>query len=309
MKGTVLSVNISLEKGTIKTPVEHIRITETGIASDAHAGEWHRQVSLLSIESIQRFGVQAGRAFQPGEFAENITTEGLNLMNLKPGDRLRIGTAVLEVTQLGKKCHGDGCAIFVAVGKCVMPKEGIFCRVIQPGQATAGDAVLYEPKPCMVHVLTLSDRAYRGEYEDRSGPEVIRLSEFFFQTRGWEASHTSEIIPDDEKTLGASLQRLIGEGVDIIIATGGTGVGPRDITPDVFRRFMDKEIPGIMEMIRLRHAATMPRAVLSRAVAGLSGRTLMYAIPGSPGAVRDYMAGIQETLEHLIYMVRGIDVH
>ena len=130
--GTVISVNISEKKGTIKHPVGSIELNEMGVLGDAHAGPWGRQVSLLAKESIEMFAKDAGRQIQNGEFAENITTDGLVLHHTKPLDRFRIGGTELEVTQIGKKCHGDNCAIFREVGNCVMPKEGIFCRVIKP---------------------------------------------------------------------------------------------------------------------------------------------------------------------------------
>ena len=144
--GKVISVNISEKKGVIKLPVEKITLCDTGIENDAHAGDWHRQVSLLASESIQRFEGVLGRKITYGEFAENITTEGLELHSMKPGDILQLGNDVkLEVTQIGKKCHGDGCAIFTAVGKCVMPKEGIFCKVLENGKVSVNDQVKYLP--------------------------------------------------------------------------------------------------------------------------------------------------------------------
>jgi len=113
--GKVISVNISEEKGVIKLPVDKIKLCDTGIERDAHAGTWHRQVSLLAAESITRFEKTLGRNLAYGEFAENITTQGLVLYKMKPGDRIKIGENVeMEVTQIGKKCHGDGCAIFSA---------------------------------------------------------------------------------------------------------------------------------------------------------------------------------------------------
>lgn len=139
----VLSVNISEEKGVIKKPVDQINITEKGIENDAHAGDWHRQISLLAKESIDNFEKELGRKLEFGEFAENITTEGITLYTMKPGDKLNIGEVELEVTQIGKKCHGDGCAIFSQVGKCVMPKEGIFAKVIKTGSIKAGDEIKY----------------------------------------------------------------------------------------------------------------------------------------------------------------------
>ncbi len=145
MNAEIISVNISEKKGTVKKPVAGITLTLNGIDEDAHAGSWHRQVSLLAQESVDRFSVGSDRGFEPGEFAENITTRGIDLTRINLLDRFKIGEAELEVTQIGKTCHGDGCAIFVEVGKCVMPKEGIFCRVIQGGTARAGDTLEYIP--------------------------------------------------------------------------------------------------------------------------------------------------------------------
>ena len=139
----VLSVNISEKKGVIKHPVKEIEITEQGVKDDAHAGDWHRQVSLLAKESIDKFEEVLGRKLEYGEFAENITTEGITLYTMKPGDKLNIAGVELEVTQIGKKCHGDGCAIFSQVGKCVMPKEGIFAKVLKTGTIKPGDEIIY----------------------------------------------------------------------------------------------------------------------------------------------------------------------
>ena len=142
-KVKVLSVNISEKKGEIKNPVKEIVITEKGVENDAHAGDWHRQVSLLAKESIDKFEEVLGRKLNFGEFAENITTEGITLYTMKPGDKLKIADVEMEVTQIGKKCHGDGCAIFSQVGKCVMPKEGIFAKVLKTGTIKPGDEIVY----------------------------------------------------------------------------------------------------------------------------------------------------------------------
>lgn len=140
----VLSVNVSEKKGVIKKPVNQIVITESGIENDAHAGDWHRQISLLAKESIDKFEEVLGRKLEFGEFAENITTEGITLYTMKPGDKLFIGDVEMEVTQIGKKCHGEGCAIFSQVGKCVMPKEGIFAKVIKTGTIKPGNKIIYK---------------------------------------------------------------------------------------------------------------------------------------------------------------------
>lgn len=139
----VVSVNISLVKGTKKMPVEAIVLNEKGIVDDAHAGEWHRQVSMLGVESIEKHNKKHFANVSPGEFAENITTEGMELFKAKPGDRFVSGRIILELTQIGKKCHGDSCAIFKESGDCVMPREGIFCKVIAGGTLKAGDIFEY----------------------------------------------------------------------------------------------------------------------------------------------------------------------
>ena len=142
METKVLSVNISEKKGTIKKPVDYIELNEKGVDRDAHAGKWHRQVSLLARESIDKSSRAINREIKFGEFAENITTEGIVLYETKPGDRFVIGETELEVTQIGKKCH-SGCEIFKQVGNCVMPKEGIFAKVIRFGRIKSGDSIVY----------------------------------------------------------------------------------------------------------------------------------------------------------------------
>jgi MOSC domain-containing protein YiiM len=146
MNGSVVAVNISLKKGEQKTPVPMVELRENhGIVGDAHAGDWHRQVSLLAEESIDKMR-RLGLDVDPGAFAENITTRGLDLVALPIGTGLRVGEALLEVTQIGKECH-NRCAIFYQAGDCVMPKEGIFARVLRGGTVTAGTVVevLSEP--------------------------------------------------------------------------------------------------------------------------------------------------------------------
>jgi molybdenum cofactor synthesis domain-containing protein len=305
----VLSVNISEKKGTIKHPVESIDLDHHGVKDDAHAGPWNRQVSLLAEESIQKFETSAGRKIQFGEFAENITTRGIILHELKPLDRLLIGGCDLEVTQIGKKCHGDNCAIYREVGNCVMPKEGIFCRVVIGGQVKAGMEVILRRRVYKALVITLSDRASQGVYEDKSGPEVARILGSFFEREQWPHEIDRQVIPDEGPQLKLLLEEAINAGIDFVFATGGTGIGPRDITPEVFRSVMQKEIPGIMEMIRMKYGLEKPGALLSRSIAGVTGNTLMYALPGSTRAVREYMEEILKTLRHSVYMMNGLDIH
>ena len=137
----VVSVNISREKGVIKTPVDLVVLTKDhGLEQDAHAGDWHRQVSLLGIESVEKIKEMGMDNLSPGVFAENILTQGIVLHQLPVGTWLRVGETIHEVTQIGKECH-QRCEIFHTVGDCVMPREGIFTRVIQGGRVKAGDVV------------------------------------------------------------------------------------------------------------------------------------------------------------------------
>jgi MOSC domain-containing protein YiiM len=141
MTPTVVAVCISEKKGERKTPVAAVELRENhGIVGDAHAGEWHRQVSLLAAESIDKMRA-LGLGVDSGDFAENITTSGIDLPALPVGTRLAAGEAVIEVTQIGKECH-TRCAIYYQAGDCVMPKEGIFARVIKGGIVSAGAQVL-----------------------------------------------------------------------------------------------------------------------------------------------------------------------
>lgn len=307
--GEVVSVNLSEVKGVVKRPVAGARLDAHGFIGDAHAGAWARQVSLLGVESYARFEQECGRAVVYGEFAENLTTRGIDLLATAVLDRFRIGEAELEVTQLGKKCHGAGCAIFSEVGKCVMPKEGIFCRVVRGGAAAPGDAIVFEPRPLRVRVITLSDRASRSEYDDLAGPRALELLRAHFAGRRWHAEFSSALLPDDAGLLRRELEAARGWRQDIVFTLGGTGIGPRDVTPEVVTSLADKLIPGIMESIRMKFGAAHPNALLSRSVAATLGGTLVYALPGSVRAVEEYLGEILKTAEHLVLMAHGIDAH
>lgn len=141
VKGRVISINISDKKGVRKKPTNEAEIvTDFGIKDDAHASpEWHRQVSLLALESIRRMQDQ-GFDVKPGDFAENITTEGIDLIGLPVGTPMKIGNVEVEVSQIGKECHTK-CSIYYQAGDCVMPKEGIFVKVLKGGSIKKGDSI------------------------------------------------------------------------------------------------------------------------------------------------------------------------
>jgi len=305
---TVKSLNISEKKGTKKSPVQEVELNEFGLVGDSHAGSWHRQVSLLGLESYERFVETVGRMLDPGDFAENITTAGVELKDAKILDRFVSDSIELEVTQIGKKCH-FGCEIFKEAGACIMPKEGIFCRVINGGMLKPGHQFDYVPRSIHIRIITLSDRASAGEYEDLSGPEIEKLLTLGFETTHWRIAVDRILIPDDADQLKKLIEQSKADGVDVLFTTGGTGIGPRDITPDVVGPMLDRELPGVMEFIRMKHGERLPSALLSRSVAGTMGNMLIYTLPGSVKAVREYTEEILRTLPHSLLMLHGINAH
>jgi len=306
---SIRSLNLSDKKGEVKTPVPEARFTLEGMQGDAHAGPWHRQVSLLAAESIRKYEDATDARVPDGGFGENITTEGFALHYARPMDRFVCGDLVLELTQVGKKCHGNRCAIYKNTGECIMPDEGIFCRVMQEGNLRVGDQLAYVPRTFTLRVITLSDRASVGIYPDRSGPAILEEMERWFEDKKLKHSSSSLILPDDAEAFSRDLESAIQDGVDLIFTTGSTGLGSRDMAPEVASQHMEVQIPGIMELIRVKHGMVNPNAALSRSLAGKSGKTLIFVLPGSTRAVREYMEEILKSLWHMLLMVNDIDSH
>jgi len=190
-----------------------------------------------------------------------------------------------------------------------MPLEGIFAKVIQEGKLNIGESFEYQPRVIRVLVLTLSDRASQGIYEDRSGPLAEKLMAKFFDSYGRYFETNRKILPDNAADIEVAMQEAKKQNYDIVITTGGTGLGKRDITPDVIKPLLDKEIPGIMEHIRLKYGAEKPNALVSRSIAGLMDSTLIYVLPGSTKAVNEYLNEITPTIEHSLRMIHGVDNH
>ncbi|MCK5741710.1 MAG: MOSC domain-containing protein [Chlorobi bacterium] len=139
--GKIKAISISTKKGIPKNNVPTAKLIKNhGIEGDAHAGDWHRQVSLLAMESVNKMKEKGLEAIQPGDFAENLTTEFIDIPNLLIGTKVRIGDALLEITQIGKECHHH-CAIYQELGDCVMPREGIFAKTLAGGNIAVGDAI------------------------------------------------------------------------------------------------------------------------------------------------------------------------
>ncbi len=164
------------------------------------------------------------------------------------------------------------------------------------------------PDRLSILIITLSDRAYSGEYKDLSGPLVRDKTESFLLTAGWKGNIDAAVLPDDAERLKDMLEKSVTH-FDIIFTTGGTGIGPRDITVETVRPMLTREIPGIMEFIRVKYGWEKPNALLSRGVAGIIDKTLIYTLPGSVRAAGEYMDEIIKTLEHTIQMLYGIDTH
>jgi molybdopterin adenylyltransferase len=304
----ILSVNISEKKGIVKTPEEQITINETGIKGDAHAGVWHRQVSLLAQESIDRAEEKTNAKFPPGTFAENLTTRGVELAKTSILDRFVSDEVELEVTQIGKKCHSQ-CAIGQQIGDCIMPAEGIFCRTIKGGEVKAGTQFQYIPRIFKVKIVVLSDRASAGVYEDKSGKLIDKLTSEWFISKNMKAEIETVIIPDEKDQLTQVVTDSFSKKYDIIFTTGSTGIGERDIAPETIRPMLEKEITGIMELVRVKYGMKNPNAVLSRSIAGTKGKTLLFALPGNPKAVNEYLTEIFSVLFHSLLMLHGINGH
>jgi molybdenum cofactor synthesis domain-containing protein len=303
-KVKIIAVNAANERGP-KYPVDQIVLTLDGIEGDVHAGTV-RPVSMFNMAEAERFyNITGASKLEYGQFAENILFETEGEIDVKPFDIFRKDEVAIQVTQKGKPFHDR----FREPGNYVMPREGIFCRVLSGGILKAGDELIFEPKVFQAKVITLSDRASRGIYEDKSGPAVSGILENYFKKLNWRAEIENIVIPDDEAQLRSLISELLENKTDLIITTGGTGIGPRDITPDVMQQFIKKEIPGIMEMIRWKYGIEKPAALISRALAGVHNKTLLFALPGSVRAVNEYMTEITKHLEHLFYMAEGIDRH
>lgn len=302
--GKVIAVCTSDIRGVRKQNVTSgYFAADWGIQGDAHAGNWHRQVSLLSADKIEAFN-RRGAGVIPGAFGENLVVEGFDFRALPVGTLLRCGDVLLEITQIGKECHSH-CEIYKKMGDCIMPREGVFARVLEPGTITAGDEMMIVsrkgPRPWQAAVITLSDKGARGEREDKSGPAIAaRLKE-----NGYEVVEQL-LLADDQAALKKALIRLSDQRqLDLILTTGGTGFSPRDTTPEATIAVAERQVPGIAEAIRAASMAITPRAMLSRAASVIRGKTLIINLPGSPKACMESMDVFLDTLPHGLGLLRS----
>ena len=242
--GKILAICISEKKGTQKKPIESARLVEEwGIEGDAHVGKWHRQVSMLSFEKIEAFR-EKGADVDFGAFGENLVVEGFDLSKVPVGTKFQIGEAILELTQIGKECHSH-CAIYKVMGDCIMPREGVFTRVLKGGEIKAGDEITMLPlekdRPFTAAVITLSDKGAAGEREDKSGPLIQEM----LMKEGYDVIETL-LLPDGEQPLKHQLMRLADQRqVNVIFTTGGTGFAERDVTPEATQAVCDRMAMGL----------------------------------------------------------------
>lgn len=302
--GVLKGICVSKKRGTKKVEVAEAMLVENyGIEGDAHAGNWHRQVSLLSLEKIEAFREKGARV-SFGDFGENLIIDGFDFRSLPVGTIFTIGDAVLKMTQIGKECHTH-CQIYQTMGECIMPREGVFAVVLKGGQIRNGDTVEMVPvpsdAPLTAAVITLSDKGSKGEREDKSGPVIVKMLE----EAGYEIIE-SNILPDEQKLLENELIRLSDQRqVNLILTTGGTGFSERDRTPEATMTVATRLAPGIAEAIRAGSMKITKRAMLSRETSVIRNKTLIVNLPGSPKAVAESLELVIDQLDHGIKILLG----
>jgi len=298
----VTAICTSPEKGTAKQNVGKSEfIVNHGIKGDAHAGPWHRQVSLLSHDKIENFRSK-GAEVADGAFGENLIVEGIDFRSLPVGTTLQCADVVLEMTQIGKECHSH-CAIYKTMGDCIMPREGVFAKVIKGGFIAVGDEMkVRKPQeknaPYRVWIITSSDKGSKGEREDLSGPVAREIA----VKAGYSAAGYT-LLPDEQEEMEKELRRICDEGLaELVLTTGGTGFSPRDRVPEATAAVAERLVPGIAEAMRSKSMGITKRAMLSRAISAIRKNTLIVNLPGSPKAARENLEFIMEELRH------GLDI-
>ncbi len=303
MHGHLVSVNVSKVRGVPKRPVKDgILLPTWGLKGDAHGGDWDRQISLFPLETLALVPKTVRMLFEENAYSENLTIEGIPPEKLRVGTILAVGAARIRILHIGKETYEPPDS-----GRpYIVSREGRFGRVLEEGAIAVGDvvAIVEEGIPPLeapkVALITLSDKGARGEREDLSGRFLL-----WYMTRLNANVLFQEIIPDEKETIKERLRQGIAAGADLILTTGGTGLAPRDVTPDATLEVIDREVPGFVEAMRAESLKKTPHAMISRAVSGMAGRTLIINLPGSPKAVAECMEVIFPALSHAIEKVRG----
>ena len=293
-------------KGQTKHAVGQVELrADHGLVGDCHAGAWHRQVSLLSSADVAT-ARETLPGIAPGDFAENVVVSGVDLSALGLGSTVKLGAeAIVSVTHIGKVCH-TACRIGQITGDCIMPRAGLFARVLVGGPVATGDAVevlqAVPRKTFQLVVLTISDRCSRGESQDTAGPAAAELA---CQALGAHL-YRLEVLPDEAQQIAARLKHYCdGHSIDLVLTVGGTGFAPRDVTPEASAAVIERFTPGLDEAMRAASMASTPHAMLSRARSGIRGGTLIVTLPGSPRAARENLTAILPALGHGLEKLRG----
>ncbi|MCL2802183.1 MAG: molybdopterin-binding protein [Treponema sp.] len=304
--GKVLAVCTSSEKGTPKRSAGSAElVTGFGLAGDAHAGDWHRQISLLSFQKIEDFRAK-GAKVEFGDFGENLVIDNIDFIKLPVGTALKCGNVILEITQIGKECHSH-CAIYNQMGDCIMPREGVFAKVVNGGLINVGDEMIVcrsdksQSDKYRVWIITASDKGFKGEREDLSAPVISKIISDSGYT---EAGYT--LLADEQAKIENELKRICDSNLaDLILTTGGTGLSPRDCMPEATMAIAQRFVPGIAEAMRSVSLRITKRAMLSRGIAVIRGSTLIINLPGSPKAVKENLEFIIEELLHGLDILTG----
>lgn len=305
--GRIEAICTSQKKGVPKTPVSNACfVSGQGIQDDAHAGEWHRQISLLAAEHVEQVRRGGLPNIAPGDFAENLILSGVDSESLGLGSRLRLGSEVeIRITQIGKVCHSP-CRIHHLTGDCIMPRHGLFARVETGGNVSPHDRVevlrLVPRHFFQVVVLTISDRCSRGQATDTAGPAVVRQIEEAMDAH----VYASEILPDEIPPIADRLRHYSdGHSIDLLLTVGGTGFSPRDVTPEATRAVVERPAPGLDEAMRAASLTKTVHAILSRACSGIRASTLIVNLPGSQRAAVENLNVILPALPHGLAKLRG----
>jgi molybdenum cofactor synthesis domain-containing protein len=306
--GKIVAVCSSKKKGTANTPGQSALLIENhGMENDAHAGNGHRQISLLSHEKIMDFRAR-GALVPYGSFGENLVVTEIDFATLPVGTRLSCGEVLLEISQIGKECH-DRCQIYHSMGECIMPTQGVFATVLNGGLIREGDTMTVvdarqsqtKTNGYKAAILTISDKGHAGKREDVSGATLKNLVE----TAGYQVVHYA-VLPDEKEIIAAELSRLAdANAAELILTTGGTGFSKRDVTPEATLAVVERLCPGIPEAMRSTSLQKTKRAMLTRSVAGLRGNSLIINLPGSPKAVSECLACILDQVEHGLDILTG----
>lgn len=294
MAGSVEAICVSQRKGTVKAATPRARLRrDHGIEGDAHAGAGHRQVSILGLGEVESFKRKSGLRLRAGAFAENLIISGDELGSLGLGSHIRVGdTAVLAITQLGKQCHHH-CAIFHQTGDCIMPRVGLFARVVEGGDIEVGAktevlTIVERSRPQAV-VLTLGDRCSTGPTTDTTGPAVASL------LRDSLAAHVykTEVLRDVRAGLAERLRHYSdGHGIDLVVAVGDAAPAARDGTPDAVREVVDSLPARLVDVMR-------PISF------DIRGSTLILVVTGSEPAATDSLRGVLPALSRWLAKRHG----